>query len=253
MTARVAASPVESIAGALSLTPMTGRDARQECVSDNVDGYRSISHAHGFPSAVEDGVWTCRAVMPPYYSNAVTVSRSGVEAQLALVHELADAVAPPFTVKDSHALLDLAPLGFRVPSLRSGSGSRTKSDGRQRGPRRLATADHTRGPRALGGRMARARLTRDDPGLRPGVARGRIGGDPRAERDGEIVAGVAVNRSTQVVGLSNFFAAEPDADAQFADAVAAVRRSWPDLRSSGTRAASRSRERDERASGLPER
>ena len=57
--------------------------------------------------------------------------------------------------------------------------------------------------------MARARLTRDDPGLRPGVlARGRIGGDPlAAERDGEIVAGVAVNRSTQVVGLSNFFAA----------------------------------------------
>ena len=50
-----------------------------------------------------------------------------------------------------------------------------------------------------------------------------------AERDGEIVAGVAVNRSTQVVGLSNFFAAEPDADAQFADAVAAVRRSSPDL------------------------
>lgn len=209
---------------------MTGRDARQECVSNNVDWYRSISHAHGLASAVEDGVWTCRAVMPPYYSNAVTVSRSGVEAQLALVHELADAVAPPFTVKDSHALLDLAPLGFRVlfaaQWIRLAHDAATGGNADPAAWRRLTTPeDLERWEDAWRAHGSPATTRVFVPAL---LADGSVA-ILAAERDGEIVAGVAVNRSTQVVGLSNFFAAEPDADAQFADAVAAVRRSSPDL------------------------
>ncbi len=46
-------------------------------------------------------------------------------------------------------------------------------------------------------------------------------------REGEIVAGVAANRSERVVGLSNFFAAGPSPDAELAGAVAAIRRSSP--------------------------
>ena len=67
---------------------MTGRDAPQECVLNSVDWYRSISRAHGLASAID--------------------------GQLAVVRALTDALEGPFTVKDSHSVLDLAPLGFRI-------------------------------------------------------------------------------------------------------------------------------------------
>ena len=208
---------------------MTGGDARQECVSNNVDWYRSVTRAHGIECAIEHGVWTCRAVMPPYFSNAVTVSPSGVDAQLSHVLDLAAAVGRPFTVKDSHAQLDLAPLGFRV--LFDAEWIRLEHD----------APTHAGGPPAAGWR----RLTAPEELVHFEDA-WRAHGSPAAarvflpplladesvaflavERDAAIVAGVVANRSTHVAGLSNFFAAGPEADARFEDAVAAVRRSSP--------------------------
>ncbi len=208
---------------------MTGRDARRECVSNNVDWYGSVSRAHGLEGAIEHGVWTCRASMPPYYSNAVTVSPSGSDAQLAHLRDLVDAVGHAFTVKDSHALLDLAPLGFRI--LFEAQWVRLAHDATTRGGedpasgwRRLATPEELE-------RFEDAWRAHGSPATTrvfvPQLLADESVAFLAAEREGAIVAGVVANRSAQVVGLSNFFAAGPDVDAQFTGAVAAVRRSTP--------------------------
>lgn len=205
---------------------MTGRDARQECVLNNVDWYRSISRAHGLASAVEDGVWTCRVSMPPYHSNAVTVSRTGVDGQLAVVRDLTDALEGPFTVKDSHSVLDLAPLGFRIlfdaEWIRLAPGAVCAGDAE--GWRRLVTPDDLR-------RFEDAWRAHGSPTTSPVFVPALLADESvavlAAEREGEIVAGVAANRSERAVGLSNFFAAGPSPDADFAGAVAALRRSSP--------------------------
>ena len=208
---------------------MTGRGARRECVSNNVDWYGSVTRAHGLEGAIEHGVWTCRTSMPPYYSNAVTASASGIDAQLAHLHDLVDAVGHPFTVKDSHALLDLAPLGFRV--LFEAQWIRLAHDAMTRGGadaaagwRRLTTPEEL-------ARFEDAWRAHGSPATTRVFVPALLADESltflAAERGGEIVAGVAANRSTDVVGLSNFFAAGSDVDARFAGAVAAVRRTSP--------------------------
>lgn len=204
---------------------MAGPDARQACVSNSVDWYRSVSRAHGLGGAIENGVWTCRAAMPPYSSNAVTVSRSGMDAQLDVLRDLVGAVAPPFTVKDSHAHLDLAPLGFHVlfdaQWIRLAEGAVTEVAG---GWGRVTT------PRELE-RWEEAWRAHGSPAATrvfvPALLDDESVAVLAAERAGEIVAGAVANRSTAVVGLSNVFAAEGEADRRFAEAVAAVRRFAP--------------------------
>jgi len=208
---------------------MTGRGARQECVSNNVDWYRSVARAHGLEGAIEHGVWTCRSSMPPYHSNAVTVSPSGMEAQVSHVRDLVEAVGHPFTVKDSHAHLDLAPLGFR--SLFDAEWIRLEHD----------ALTHAGGLPATGWRRLTTpeELVRFEDGWRahgspattrvflPALLADESVAFLTVEREGAILAGVVANRSPHVVGLSNFFAAGPEVDAQLAGAVAAVRRSSP--------------------------
>jgi len=210
---------------------MTGRDARQECVLNNVDLYRSVARAHGIEGAIEHGVWTCRASMPPYYSNAVTVSPSRIDAQIAHVRNLVDTVGHAFTVKDSHSLLDLAPLGFRVlfdaEWIRlEGAVATPAVNGAAAGWRRLTTPEELE-------RFEDAWRAHGSPATTrvfvPALLADESVAFLAAEREGEIAAGVVANRSTHVVGLSNFFAAGLDVDAAFAGAVAAVRRSSPDM------------------------
>ena len=208
---------------------MSERDARQDCVSNNVDWYRSVTRAHGVEGAIEHGVWTCRDGMPPYYSNAVTVSRSDVDAQVAHVRDLADAVPPPFTIKDSHALLDLAPLGFGVlfdaEWIRLEAGAAPSvGDGAAAGWRSMTTPmelERFEEAWRAHGSPATTRVFVPPLLADPSVAFLAV------ERGDEIVAGVVANRSTRVVGLSNFFAAGPELDAPFSGAVAAVRRFSP--------------------------
>jgi hypothetical protein len=207
---------------------MTGPDARQECVHNSVDWYGSIARAHGLDSAIEDGVWTCRSAMPPYYSNAVTASRAAVGDQLAHIHELVDAVPPPFTVKDGYTALDLAPFGFRV--LFDAQWIRLAHDAAGPAGERADRWHRLTAPDDLE-RWEDAWRAHGSPATRrvfvPALLADESVAILAARHDGEIAAGVVANRSTAVVGLSNFFAAGPDVDAQFAGAVAAVRAAFP--------------------------
>jgi hypothetical protein len=169
--------------------------------------------------------------MPPYHSNAVTVSPSGIDAQLDHVGNLVDTVGHAFTVKDSHSLLDLALLGFRVlfdaEWIRLERAAATPAvDSAAAGWRRLTTPEDLE-------RFEDAWRAHGSPATTRVFVSALLADESvaflAAEREGEIAAGVVANRSTHVVGLSNFFAAAPDGDSAFAGAVAAVRRSSPGM------------------------
>ena len=147
------------------------------------------------------------------------------------MHDLVEAVGHPFTVKDSRAHLDLAPLGFRVlfdaEWIRLEHDAPTHAGGLlAAGWRRLTTPDEL-------ARFEDAWRAHGSPATTrvflPALLADESVAFLAVERDAAIVAGVVANRSTHVVGLSNFFAAGPEVDAQFAGAVAAVRRSSPGL------------------------
>ena len=230
---------------------MTGRDSRRECVSSNVDWYASVSRAHGLEGAIEHGVWTCRASMPPYYSNAVTVSPSGSDAQLAHLHDLVDAVGHAFTVKDSHTLLDLPRSASGSSSRRSGSGSRTtrrpagartplRAGGAWRHPR-SSSASRTHGAPTAHPRRPGSSFRRCSPTSRWNSSRPSVGA-----RSSPASLRTAPRRSSGSRTSSRRGRTSTRSSQAQWRRFACPRRT---CRSSGTTAARRSREHDGRASG----
>ena len=83
------------------------------CAFNSVHWYEAIFRVHGLSGTIANGMWTSQGVAPPYYSNAVTLAVSGKAAQISTLRDLGTALGRPWSVKDSFAALDLAPLGFR--------------------------------------------------------------------------------------------------------------------------------------------
>jgi hypothetical protein len=73
----------------------------------------AVCRANGVPGEFHDTVWINRHTVPPFYSNAVTLTAGGAARQLVHISRLA-AERPVFSVKDSFSALDLRPLGFGV-------------------------------------------------------------------------------------------------------------------------------------------
>lgn len=209
---------------------MTSREARL-AASNSVDWYASMFRAHGRGGAVADGIWTSRAIAPPYYSNAVTLAPEPTITQLETLRGLAAALGRPFSVKDSFAVLDLAPLGLR-PLFdaewirRDPSAPIPRSENVDVRWRRVTM------PRELS-RWEAAWRANGSPAAScvflPGLLTDETVAVFAAQRGDEIVAGCVANRSADVVGFSNFFAAPPDADALVASAVDEVARFAPGL------------------------
>lgn len=170
-------------------------------------------------SGVEvDGIWICRERVPPYYSNAVILAPSPVAQQQAAIARLADEIVGVFSVKDSFATLDLAPLGFRQLFEASWIG---------RPPLPLTASPWSRitAPADLQEWQA-AWQANGSPTDRP-VFLDPILGDPdigffATRQAGRIVAGCIANRSETVVGLSNVFSASGDSRDDYAAAAEAA-------------------------------
>ena len=161
----------------------------------------------------------------PYYSNAITVDSSDPAAQTEVLRDLAKDLRRPFSVKDSFAALELAPLGFR-PLFDAEWMWRDPSSGPPEGVRRD---------------LDWRRVT-NDRGARPdGRLRGGLNGSPADTRvflpdlltsgdvvllaghqGDRIVAGCAANHTPGVVGFSNFFAEDADREPVVASALGAV-------------------------------
>jgi hypothetical protein len=201
------------------------------CVANSLGWYEAVLRPHGVSGEITMGVWTCRQRVPPYYSNAITVDASDARVQAEVLRDLAMDLARPFSVKDSFAALELAPLGLR-PLFDAEWMWRDPSSG---------APEH--GPRNLEWR----RVTSDEE-LDRWEAAWRTNGSPANSRvflpdlltsgdvlllaghqGDRIVAGCAANHTPGVVGFSNFFAEDAERESVMASALGAVMRLAPGL------------------------
>jgi hypothetical protein len=166
-----------------------------------------VSRAHGVVGEMVPDAWTASRRTPPYYPDAVTLAPSTTAADvLARIDS-----GPGASVKDSFATLDLASDGFRVLFAAEwiGLDARPERGADDLGIRWSTVSD------------ADALSAWEAAWSEDGVARGQfpatliehpdlviLGG----RIDGALVAGVILNRSARVVGVSNlFFAGDLDA------------------------------------------
>jgi hypothetical protein len=198
------------------------------CAVNNVDWYRAIFAAHGLAGEVRDGVFFCRAVVPPYYSNAVAFLPEDAERQLRLIRELANELPGSFSVKDCFARLPLETLGFR--ELFAAQWIRrdpAPPDGAASPWRRVTRTDELAAWEAAWRTMG---SPTDQPVFLPELLN-----NPAlaifAARDGcETIAVCAANRSEKTVGLSNFFTREDaDDDSLLTSAIGELSRFAPGL------------------------
>jgi hypothetical protein len=217
------------------------RDRIAAAVFNNAVWCDAVCQALGCDTDFVDDLWINSGTSPPFYPNAITLTRAGSEAQERRIGLIVDAGLPAgWSVKDAFATLELGPRGFRVLFEAEW----------------LALAPARALPRAAGPALAWEPVTTEQ-GLAAWEVAWREGiGDalrdartPRVfdrallddpdivllgARQGERVAGVAVaNRSDDgsgpVAGISNLVLPEPDGERHRADAVAAVRSTFPDL------------------------
>lgn len=190
----------------------------------------AVCSAHGRPGIFFDSHWIQRAPAPWLYPNLVTLD-SAVEPAMAAVREI-DATRPGggWAVKDSFAVLPLAPAGFRVLFdaewiVRPAStASRRVSVADSRWSRVRSEAELAAWEAAWGESLGGARVLLPELLLRDEIA--ILGA--RDDR-GEIRAGVALNRTGPIVGLSNFFAAPEQRAALRAECIDAAAATFPDL------------------------
>ncbi|MFJ7269589.1 hypothetical protein ACIQV3_23580 [Streptomyces sp. NPDC099050] len=188
-----------------------------------------------------DRAWSSPRRTPLYYPDAVTLTRdTGTAALIAGI----DTGAPGASVKDSFAVLDLAPAGFEVlfgaqwihrPASAPGAAP-ALAWSRVCGPAELEAWETAWDGEESTGLFHPGLLDAEEEEEEAQAEEAQAGGTPRiaflAGRDagGRILAGAAVNRTGEVVGISNVFSADgtPD-DEAWTGALALIASLWPGL------------------------
>jgi len=199
-------------------------------VLNNVGWYEAMFAAHGLASETDGRVWRSLEAPPPFHSNLVVLSRLTTSADIeAYAAEIETQPRPiGWSLKDSHACLDLASQGF---------GALFQADWIWRDPA-------PEGARAVASRLSWARVA--TPGALAEWEQAWAG-DTRNEADlprrrqfpdslldspahaffagrldGKVVAGGIANRSPGVVGVSNVFAPRELLDDTWRELVASI-------------------------------
>lgn len=188
-----------------TLGPVTSAEMisiRAAAARNNADWCATVSSSHGIVGTFDEAAWWSSRRTPPYYPDAVTLRHDAAPADFL---PGLDTGSPGCTVKDSFATLDLTSDGFSqlfsAQWIHRAAGIAVPATPGLR-IERVRSADQLRAWQAAwqGGDEAldifRSVLL-DDPSVLV-----------LAVRDGETrIGGVVLNRSTDVVGLSNLFAA----------------------------------------------
>lgn len=216
---------------------------------NNAEWCDAVCRAHGLEGSLGEDVWSSPRRTPPYYPDAVTLSTDTSEET---VLNGIDTDAPGCSVKDSFAVLDLAPDGFEVlfdaqwihrPAT---AGAGTPAAGPA--PAAAAAASPVEPPApwpAPAPALDWARVSsaaeleaweaawdgEESSGLfRPALLTPEIAFLAGRDSDGRILAGAVANtdRAGEVVGISNVFTADgtPD-DAAWSGGLAAIAELWP--------------------------
>jgi hypothetical protein len=194
------------------------------CTSNSAEWCDRVCRAHGVPGTFTPEIWFQPRIGPPYYSNAIILTRSGLTEQYAAIAQLEEALPQGFSVKDAFASLDLTKSGFHVlfdaEWLWSEPLPVARLDNRSSSWFQIE-AEHElirwESAWAASGSLAASPVFL--PTLLTDSSLAFFG----AQRDGQIVAGCIANRSRAgVVGFSNFFAPDSGRDRYRREAVALV-------------------------------
>lgn len=203
---------------------MPAQDKPTICTSNSAEWCDRVCRAHGVPGTFTPEIWFQPRIGPPYYSNAITLTRSGLAEQYAAIAQLKEALPQGFSVKDAFASLDLTKSGFHVlfdaewvwfePSPVARPGNRSSSWFQIETEHELIRWESAW---AASGSPTVSRVFL--PTLLIDASLAFFG----AQRDDQIFAGCIANRSRAgVVGFSNFFAPDSRRDRFRSEAVALV-------------------------------
>jgi hypothetical protein len=165
-----------------------------------------LCRSHGVPGRFEPDAWVNPHRTPPYYPDAVTLEPAAVGKRvLARI----DTITPGGSVKDSFANLDLAPLGFEIVH---------EAEWIRREPGPAPDTAVRWMPLEAGAELAAWEAKWHADGAALGLFGPALLREPSVEIlsgsvDGSIVAGAIVNRTGDVVGVSNLFTTLGDLDA----------------------------------------
>ncbi|MFE2306778.1 hypothetical protein [Streptomyces sp. NPDC059411] len=192
---------------------------------NNAEWCDAVCRAHGLEGSLGEDVWTSARRTPPYYPDAVTLTRGTDGAALI---DAIDTDSPGASVKDSFAALDLAPAGFEVLFDAQWIHRPATAPAPDAAPApsldwsRVGSADELEAWEAAWDGEGSTGLFR--PALLTADIAFFAGRDP----DGRILAGAVANRTGEVVGISNVFTADgtPD-DAAWSGGLASIAGLWP--------------------------
>src|SRR6476660_9528112 len=90
-------------------------DLISAAVFNNAVWCDAVCQALGCDTDFVDDLWINSGTSPPFYPNAISLSRAGSDAQFRRVGQMVEAGLPAgWTHKDSFSVLDLARLGLSV-------------------------------------------------------------------------------------------------------------------------------------------
>jgi hypothetical protein len=175
---------------------------------NNAEWCDIVCRTHGVPGRFDPDAWVDPRRTPPYYPDAVTLDPAAVGKRiLARI----DTITAGAFVKDSFATLDLSPFGFEIFH---------EAEWIRREPRQAPTPSGTAMrwmPLEDDGQLTAWEAAWDAGGADLGLFRPALLREPSVEflggsLDGSLVAGAIVNRTGDVVGLSNLFTTVDDLD-----------------------------------------
>jgi hypothetical protein len=200
----------------------------------------AVCQALGCDTDFVDDLWINSGTSPPFYPNAISLTRDGSDAQSRRIREMVQAGLPEgWTEKDAFETLNLAELGFRVLFVAEWVALPPDTAVNAAAPPDVAWQPVTTDVALVAWEAAwRSAQTRAPGEVLSRVFMPDLLDDPdivllAAQRAGQIAAVVVANRSDDgsgpVAGISNLVLPEDDRAAYRAGAVAAVRAAFPGL------------------------
>jgi hypothetical protein len=216
-------------------------DLISAAVFNNAVWCDAVCQALGCDTDFVDDLWINSGTSPPFYPNAISLTRAGSDAQFRRIGQMVGAGLPSgWTEKDSFNTLDLARLGlgvlFEAEWLGLPAGGSLFGADRSGVTWEPVSSDAGLAAWEAAWRAAHGHALFEDSPAR--VFMPELLDDPdivllAAHRQAETVGLVVANRSDDgsdpVVGLSNLVLPEDDRGAYRAGAVGAVMSTFPDL------------------------
>ena len=190
----------------------------EDAALNNAEWCDAFCRTHGITGRFDETAWSSSERTPPYYPDAVTLS-SGCSAERLLSRV---DVGSGCSIKDSFADLDLSAHGFEVLFAAEWF----------RRARSRAGAESKRWSAVVGvHELDRWEAAWGEPPLPRPFFRSELLGDPRIRILGcfdgrRLRAGAIANRSRNVIGLGNVFAADDDLESALSGAASAACAEW---------------------------